>query len=80
MLRVLDLERTSTRRVFGSTLAPIVVIFPSKTLPGNAFSVTCNSWPTRKAGLSGFRNLRKHPHEVGIDDNKRRRRIPGLHE
>ena len=30
-------ERTSTRRVFGSTVAPIVVILPSNTRPGNAF-------------------------------------------
>ena len=45
-------ERTRTRRVFGSTEAPIVVILPSNTRSGNAPSLTFTCCPTRNAGLS----------------------------
>ena len=73
-------ERTSTRRVLGSTLAPIVVILPSNTRPGNAASVTRTSWPTRNAGLSALGDVGQHPHGVDIGDGKRRRRVARLHE
>ena len=46
------MERTSTRRVLGSTLAPMVLTLPSNTRSGNALILTRTGWPTRNAGLS----------------------------
>src|SRR4029077_11864166 len=45
-------ERTRTRRVLGSTLAPTVVILPSNTRPGKAPILTCTDCPTWNDGLS----------------------------
>ena len=73
-------ERTSTRRVFASTLAPIVVILPSNTRPGNAAKRDLHLLADAKRRTVGFGDFGQHPHGVDIGDGERRRRIAGLHE
>src|ERR1700683_3227892 len=45
-------ERTRTRRVVGSTIAPMVVTVASNFRPGKAAILTSTRWPTRNVGLS----------------------------
>ena len=73
-------ERTRTRRVFGSTLAPIVVILPSNTRPGNALERDLHLLSDAKRRTVGLGDVRQHPHDVDVGDGIGSRRVARLHE
>ena len=66
--------------MFGSTIAPIVVILPSNTRSGNALDLDLYRLPDPKSRAVRLRHVRQHPHGVDVGHRIGRGRAARLHK